>query len=152
MKKRKILCSSIIFSTLLGGSTLGNTVSAAETSIKKDNISNFNSFYQQKTLEDIDSKINNMTKAMPNREKWYPEIVYPDDAFKVSGINIKENNVTNITPLFLGRNIFQNDTNQDQTYNTASFSQAVTETTSTATQVGFKTSPSAKKGRWEFPF
>ncbi|MEE3809532.1 ETX/MTX2 family pore-forming toxin [Lysinibacillus fusiformis] len=155
MKKKKIVCFGVLTSILLGGSTFVNTASAAETPKEQTTITNLSDFYKegaQGAIEDIDIKINNMIKGIPK------DLMFDNmrssalgEDFKVSGINIIETNITNTKPIFLGDNLFINNTNQDQTYNSSIFSQAITQTTSTSTQLGFKTSATVK-GKVGIPF
>ncbi|WP_242281122.1 ETX/MTX2 family pore-forming toxin [Bacillus cereus group sp. BfR-BA-01347] len=152
MKKKTILCS-IIASTLLGGGTLVNTASAAEIPKENNNIVNYKDIRQQGAIIDIDQKIDNMLKAIPL--DLFGFSAFRDDEreekFNVSGINIKETNATNITPLFLGQNTFNNASDLEQTYNTSEFSQSITQETSTTTQLGFNASTTAG-GKAGIPF
>ncbi|MEB9661383.1 ETX/MTX2 family pore-forming toxin [Bacillus thuringiensis] len=76
-------------------------------------------------------------------DKWKRTDLVFGNEFSVSVINIKESNVTNIEPIFVGSNVFENDTNLDRTYSTGSFSEAITNTN------GFKES---KAGKVKIPF
>ncbi len=147
MKKRVMLCS-LLAGTLLGNVTLSTNVSAAEIEGDKNNIINTptNTSQQamkdinQEAIQDIDQKINKMIDSLPldmfgfqyTRTDRYGE------SLTYSGINLKENNITNAEPLFFGTNTFYNNGEDTQSYYTASFSEAITTSTTTQVQNGFK--------------
>ncbi|BBC61878.1 ETX/MTX2 family pore-forming toxin [Melissococcus plutonius] len=58
-----------------------------------------------------------------------------DGTPNTSSVNL---NTKNINSLYVGDNVFNNNSNFDQTYNTASFTKTVTETTSTSNTRGIK--------------
>lgn len=140
MNKKVILCG-VVASTLLSGSTFFNTVSAAEIQENKSNVLNHYTSGQQGALQDIDQKMDTMIASIPPNfgEPYKRTTLILGESMDVSGINLKENNVTNITPLYMGQNTFVNETNGTQTYATSTFSEEITKTTSTQIQNGFKT-------------
>lgn len=152
MDKIKKITKSILPLTaivlLSSGITTGspNLVNAAQTEIKSQDVA----------IQDVYGNIDMMLKSVPTRvpfgtKGWQRTNSVYGDEYSLSGVNIQENSVTNVTPLFLGTNTFENKTNQEQTYNTTNFSQAIANTKSTAVQVGFKTSTTIK-GKVGIPF
>ena len=94
-------------------------------------------------VQDIDTTIDDMLRAIPSNglaiEVYHRQPLYNiKDAVYYSGTNIESSNITDIEPLFLGENIFDNSTPLEQTYYTSSFSQEISYTTSTSTEHGFK--------------
>ncbi|UZN01056.1 epsilon-toxin family protein [Lysinibacillus sp. MHQ-1] len=66
-------------------------------------------------------------------------------------MNFKQNNVTNVVPIFMGENTFINNSEQEQTFNITSFSESITKSTSTSIESGFKSSITTK-GKVGIPF
>ncbi|WP_044795674.1 ETX/MTX2 family pore-forming toxin [Bacillus cereus] len=131
-----------------------NLASAAE--VQKNLSTETKNQKSQTAIQDVYTNIDNMLASIPvypnmDEFKWERTEFLFGNTFSVSGINIKENNITNIEPLFLGSNTFVNNSNLDQTYNTGSFSEAITNTTTTTTQHGFKES-TAGKVKVKIPF
>lgn len=134
---KKLIVSGIVVSTLLGGTI--NSVYADQIQ-SNDNVQ-YKNVGQQGAIKDIDKTIDQIVESINNNipiVNWIRLINEDKAIIKYSGINIKEKNVTNVLPLYLGSNIFSNNGNVDQTYNTSVFSQAITYTTSTSVQHGFK--------------
>lgn len=151
--RRKVMICGVVASTLLGAG--GATNIYADTSLEEKNqIVSYNTSGLQGTIEDIDVKVDKMIDSIPydlGFFKWQRTTLMYEEDLAVSGVNIKESNVTRVFPLFLGSNIFTNDTQLEQAYNTSTFSQAITHTTATSTQHGFK-SATAVKGKVGIPF
>ncbi len=131
-----------------------NVASAAE--VEKNPIVETKDQKSQNAIKNVYADIDYMLASIPVNpnlpgDKWKRTELLFGNEFSVSGINIKESNITNVEPVFLGSNVFVNDTNLDQTYNTGSFSEAITNTTTTTTQHGFKES-TAGKVKVKIPF
>lgn len=110
----------------------------------------------QGAIQDIDKTIADMVAAIPSdglavNTYWCRPCISWKDAIYYSGVNIESSNVTNVTPLFLGENTFNNTTPLEQTYYTASFSQEVTTSKSTTTEHGFSSSTEVG-GKTGIPF
>ncbi|WP_336769419.1 ETX/MTX2 family pore-forming toxin [Bacillus bombysepticus] len=139
---------SLLAGTLLGNVTLSTNVSAAEIAGNKNNIINTPASKSQKAMndinqeaiQDIDQKVNKMIDSIPPifGSKYTLTDRYYGESLTYSGINLKENNSTNVEPMYFGSNTFYNDTELEQSYNTTSFSESVTKSTTTQTQNGFK--------------
>ncbi|WP_369435963.1 ETX/MTX2 family pore-forming toxin [Lysinibacillus fusiformis] len=106
---------------------------------------------QQAAIQDIDDKIDKMIDSIIPSNPYHryvrvapPPPFFSGETLTLSGINIKESNVTSVVPLFLGSNTFINDTGVVQTHSTSVFSEAITKTQTTATTLGGKLSTSAK--------
>ncbi|WP_242449344.1 ETX/MTX2 family pore-forming toxin [Bacillus thuringiensis] len=144
MKKKAIVCG-LLASTLLGGGTFVDAVSAAEIQ-KTNHLNKYDSAQEkalqdinQEALQDIDQKVNKMIDSIPPIfGSKYTRTDRYGESLTYSGINLKENNSTNVEPMYFGSNTFYNDTELEQSYNTTSFSEAVTKSTTTQTQNGFK--------------
>lgn len=149
MQKKIILCG-VMASTLLGTGIFSNTASATEIQKNREDIVDYKNVGQQGAIEDIDRKIDSMIDAIPPyiETKWRR---LGDGTVKISGVNIEKSNVTNTIPLFLGSNTFINDTDREMTYNTSTFSEEITTTTSTQIENGFKTGLAAE-GKVGIPF
>ncbi|MES5896824.1 ETX/MTX2 family pore-forming toxin [Bacillus cereus group sp. RP43] len=155
MNKKRITKSIITMGTVacLGSSItfLSPNVASADEVQKKYLVETQNQ-KSQIAMKNVYANIDNMLASIRNDAfKWERTTFVYGNKFSVSGINIKESNVTNIEPLFLGSNIFVNNSDLDQMYNTSSFSEAVTNTTTTTTTHGFKES-TAGKVKVKIPF
>jgi len=149
--KRKYVSSGIMIITLLGSGLFPNNVNASE--VQESNILNIKNVGQQGAIQNIDDSIDNMISSIPPLFGFSPYIrtpIYGEDV-EFSGINIKQNNVTNVVPMFMGENTFENNSDLEQTFNTTSFSESITKSTSTSIQNGFKTSITTK-GKVGIPF
>ncbi|EEM56232.1 hypothetical protein E8M24_30855 [Bacillus thuringiensis] len=152
MNKKRITKSIVAMSTIACLSSsltilAPNMASAAE--VQKNPLVETNDQKSQDAIKDVYANIDYMLASIPVNPNlpwlsWKRTELLFGNEFDVSGVNIKESNVTNVEPVFLGSNVFVNDTNLDQTYNTGSFSEAITNTTTTTTQHGFKESTSGK--------
>ncbi|QEL82908.1 hypothetical protein DN407_31470 (plasmid) [Bacillus sp. JAS24-2] len=133
---KKLIISGMVVSILLGGTI--NSVYADQ--IQSNENLQYKNFGQQGALQDIDKTLDQIVDSINKNSPFISQIgLATNGTVNYTGINIKETNVTNILPLYLGSNTFSNETNEDQTYNTSIFSQAITNTTSTSIQNGFKT-------------
>ncbi|PFJ12475.1 hypothetical protein COD67_21460 [Bacillus cereus] len=103
------------------------------------------------TVEDMVLTIPKVSGPSPIFPPENYHFFFNNDPVTLSGVNIEENNVTNIQPLFLGSNTFYNTSDDTQTYNTSIFSQAITNTTTTTTTKGGSWANSAK-GKVGIPF
>ncbi|EOP80838.1 hypothetical protein IGM_05808 [Bacillus cereus HuB4-4] len=145
--QKKVMLYGLLAGTLLGNVTLSTNVSAAEIEGSKNNIINTPTSKSQKAMndinqeaiQDIDQKVNKMIDSIPPIfGSKYTRTDRYGESLTYSGINLKENNSTNVEPIYFGSNTFYNDTELEQSYNTTSFSEAVTKSTTTQTQNGFK--------------
>ncbi|MCU4715778.1 epsilon-toxin family protein [Bacillus cereus] len=145
--QKKVMLYGLLAGTLLGNVTLSTNVSAAEIEGNKNNIINTLTSKSQKAMndinqgaiQDIDQKVNKMIDSIPPIFGFnYKRTSFYGESLTYSGINIKENNSTNVEPMYFGSNTFYNDTELEQSYNTTSFSEDVTKSTTTQTQNGFQ--------------
>lgn len=158
-KRMKLTKSLLVMSTIVSlstSATLSSPNIANADEMKKNITTQTTNQKSQTAIQDVYFNIDNMLASIPvnpnlPRLSWKRTELLFGNEFDVSGINIKESNVTNVEPVFLGSNVFVNDTNLDQTYNTGSFSEAITNTTTTTTQHGFKES-TAGKAKVKIPF
>ncbi|MGG4440475.1 ETX/MTX2 family pore-forming toxin [Brevibacillus fortis] len=153
MKKNAKITKSILALTAIAtlgtglASSFPNVVSAAQIETRS----------QEAAVQDVYVNIDTMLATIPSgipglgSKGWHRTDLVYGNQYSLSGVNIQENNVTNVEPLFLGRNTFTNTTDQDQTYNTSTFEQAVTTETSTSVQAGF-TSSTTVSGKVGIPF
>jgi len=149
--KRKYVSCGIIISTLLGSGLFLNNVNAAE--VHETNILNMKNVGQQGAIQNIDDSIDKMIASIPplfGFNPYYRTTIFGEDV-DFSGINFKHSNVTSVVPMFMGENTFQNNSDLEQTFNTTSFSESITKSTSTTIQNGFKTSITTK-GKVGIPF
>ncbi|GED63995.1 ETX/MTX2 family pore-forming toxin [Lysinibacillus fusiformis] len=151
--KRKYVSSGLIIVTLLGSGLIPNIVNAAEVQEHKNNILNMENTGQQGVIQNIDDTIDNMIASIPPIAGFRPYLRTPvfGEDIEYSGINFKQNNVTNVVPIFIGENTFVNNSELEQTFNTTSFSESITKSTSTSIQSGFK-SAITTKGKVGIPF
>lgn len=149
--KGKLIISGVLASSLLGGSVYSMPANAAEVQKKQNTGIDYKGIGQQGAIQDIDRKIDNMLASIPGTiesEGWKR---FGQGEVKISGVNIEENNVTQIVPVFFGSNTFENTTDRDQTYNTSVFTEEITKTTTTQIENGFKTEL-AVEGKVGIPF
>ncbi|MCU4716197.1 epsilon-toxin family protein [Bacillus cereus] len=145
--QKKVMLYGLLAGTLLGNVALSTNVNAAEVEGNKNHIIKTVASKSQKTMndinqeaiQDIDQKVNKMIDSIPPIFGFnYKRTSFYGESLTYSGINFKENNSTNIEPMYFGSNTFYNDTELEQSYNTTSFSEDVTKSTTTETQNGFK--------------
>ncbi|MFJ1118765.1 ETX/MTX2 family pore-forming toxin [Bacillus thuringiensis] len=159
MSKKRVTKSIVAMSTiacLSSSLTILSPSIARAAEVEKSSLVETQIQKSQNAIKNVYADIDNMLASIPVNpnlpgDKWKRTDLLFGNEFSVSGINIKESNVTNIEPIFLGSNVFENDTNLDQTYSTSSFSEAITNTTTTTTQHGFKES-TAGKVKVKIPF
>lgn len=138
--KRSLILSGILASSLLGSVVYSDFVSASEVQVEKG----YKSVGQQGAIEDIDRKVDNMIASISQTIEGMGWSRFGDGTVNISGINIEESNATNIIPVYMGGNTFENTTDRDQTYYTSTFSEEVTKTTTTQIENGFKTELAAE--------
>lgn len=161
MKKTNLAIASLV--TMATLSSLGSNVYASEKlAPNQSEVKNHQAIMKsQGAITNIDEDANkfiksyNSTQGTSSLHIQKAENITTDpslnNGFYVSGVNIKETNVTNVVPIFLGSNTFINNTSLDQTYNTSEFSESITKTKSTTTTHGFSSSTSVG-GKVKIPF
>ncbi|WP_426842282.1 ETX/MTX2 family pore-forming toxin [Bacillus thuringiensis] len=124
-----------------------------QSSKNSSDVKQYSELKKEFALQDIDSRLEKMVDSIPPvfHFPWEITDLLYGKSIEYLGSNINESNVTKVKPLYLGHNIFENTFPIEQTFNTASFSKAVTHTTSTETQFGFKSSITAG-GKAGVPF
>ncbi|SFM27417.1 toxin ETX/toxin MTX2 [Bacillus sp. 5mfcol3.1] len=153
-KKTTAMKSILVMSTIVSlgtGLAVASPSVASANEIQRSTLNETSYIKSESAIQNVNTTIDDMLRTIPipgipelGQKPWSRTASIYGNSMDVSGVNINETNVTKVLPVFLGSNTFVNNTSQEQTYNTSTFSQAITNTTTTTTTHGFKESTAGK--------